>query len=31
MIEEHNRQEQEKKKKKSKLEQFADSLYGGKK
>lgn len=31
MIEEHNRQEQEKKKKKSKLEKFADSLYGGKK
>jgi len=31
MIEEHNRQEQEKKKKKSKLEKFADTLYGGSK
>ena len=31
MIEEHNRREEEKKKKKSKLEKFADRLYGGKK
>ena len=30
MIEEHNRQEKEKKKNKSKLEKFADRLYGGK-
>ncbi len=30
MIEEHNRREEEKKKKKSKLEKFADRLYGGK-
>jgi len=31
MIEEHNRQEKEKKKNKSKLEKFADTLYGGNK
>jgi hypothetical protein len=31
MIEKHNNQEKEKKNKKSKLEQFADKLYGGKK
>jgi len=31
MIEKHNNKEKEKKKNKSKLEQFADKLYGGKK
>jgi len=30
MIEEHNRREKEKKKNKSKLQKFADKLYGGK-
>ena len=30
MIEEHNRREKEKKKNKSKLQKFADRLYGGK-
>ena len=31
MIEEHNKREAEKKKNKSKLQQFAERLYGGKK
>jgi len=30
MIEEHNKREKEKKKNKSKLQKFADRLYGGK-
>ena len=31
MLEQHNNKEKEKRKNKSKLEQFADKLYGGKK
>jgi len=31
MIEQHNKEQEQKKKNKSKLEKFADTLYGGKK
>ena len=30
MIEQHNKEQEQKKKNKSKLEKFADKLYGGK-